>query len=187
MKKDKHLINLLQLVARNLKIYEQEKFALAHTSVQDILHFLMEEHQLTQADLPEIGSQSLVTRILSEKKINQRTNCSTCASISYFSCGILLELCYGEVPFNGQSCYAAPMKKTPLAKKLLNYTSKAINDYQMIQPNDRVLVCLSGGKDSYTMICMLEELRKLRAGFTLQAFTLDQSQPGWDDQGLGTG
>ncbi len=76
------------------------------------------------------------------------------------------------------------MKKTPLAKKLLNYTCKAIHDYQMIQPKDRVLVCLSGGKDSYTMICMLEELRKLRQDFTLQAFTLDQSQPGWDDQGL---
>jgi HTH-type transcriptional regulator / antitoxin HigA len=67
-KKDKHLINLLQLVARNLKIYEQEKFALAHTSVKDILHFLMEEHQLTQADLPEIGSQSLVSKVLSGKR-----------------------------------------------------------------------------------------------------------------------
>ncbi len=71
-----------------------------------------------------------------------------------------------------------------LEKKLLNYTSKAIADYQMIARGDRILVCLSGGKDSYTMVCMLEELRKTRQDFSLQVFTLDQSQPGWDDQGL---
>ena len=67
-KKDKHLTNLLQLVARNLKIYEQEQFALKHTTAREILNFLMEEHQLTQADLPEIGSQSLVSKVLAGKR-----------------------------------------------------------------------------------------------------------------------
>lgn len=76
------------------------------------------------------------------------------------------------------------MNALKIEKKLLNYTAKAIADYQLIERSDRVLVCLSGGKDSYTMICMLEQLRKIRQDFSLQAFTLDQSQPGWDDQGL---
>lgn len=67
-KKDKHLTNLLQLVARNLKIYEQEQFAFKHISVKEILNFLMDEHQLTQADLPEIGSQSLVSKVLAGKR-----------------------------------------------------------------------------------------------------------------------
>jgi len=71
-----------------------------------------------------------------------------------------------------------------IEKKLLNYAAKAVADYRMIEAGDRVLVCLSGGKDSYTMICLLEHLRKVRSDFELQAFTLDQSQPGWNDEGL---
>lgn len=71
------------------------------------------------------------------------------------------------------------------AKKLLHYTGKAIADFNMIDKGDRVMVCLSGGKDSYTMLSVLELLRK-RSGnrFELMAFTLDQGQPGWDDVGL---
>lgn len=76
------------------------------------------------------------------------------------------------------------MNGTKSEKKLLNYTAKAIADYRMIDRGDRILVCLSGGKDSYTMVCMLDELRKTRQDFELQAFTLDQSQPGWNDEGL---
>lgn len=68
-------------------------------------------------------------------------------------------------------------------KKLLHYTKKAINQYRMIQPGDRVMVCLSGGKDSFTLLCMLAMMRKRRK-FDIFAFTLDQSQPGWDDSGL---
>ncbi len=77
----------------------------------------------------------------------------------------------------------ADISKT--AKKLLHYTGKAIADFNMISKGDRVMVCLSGGKDSYTMLSVLEMLRK-RSGnrFELMAFTLDQGQPGWDDVGL---
>ncbi len=55
----------------------------------------------------------------------------------------------------------------------------------MIQRHDRVMVCLSGGKDSFTLLTILDLLRK-RSGykFELFAFTLDQAQPGWDDQVL---
>lgn len=71
------------------------------------------------------------------------------------------------------------------AKKLLHYTGKAIADFGMIDKGDRVMVCLSGGKDSYTLLTLLDLLRK-RSGnrFELMAFTLDQGQPGWDDGGL---
>ena len=72
-----------------------------------------------------------------------------------------------------------------IEKKLRHYMAKAISDYNMIQAGDRVLVCLSGGKDSYTMLQLLHQLR-LRSGrkFELFSLTLDQAQPGWDDAGL---
>lgn len=75
--------------------------------------------------------------------------------------------------------------ESKIEKKLLHYTGKAIADYNMIQPGDKIMVCLSGGKDSYTMLCMLQLLQKqARKKFELFAFTLDQSQPGWDDSDM---
>ncbi|MFM8454860.1 MAG: tRNA 2-thiocytidine(32) synthetase TtcA [Gammaproteobacteria bacterium] len=76
-----------------------------------------------------------------------------------------------------------PLKqKARLEKKLLHYTGKAIADFNMIQRGDRVLVCVSGGKDSFTMVSLLNKLRlKTNGKFQILAFTLDQSQPGWND------
>ena len=72
-----------------------------------------------------------------------------------------------------------------IEKKLLHYTGKAIADYNMLQAGDKVMVCLSGGKDSFTMLCILELLkRRFNNKIELVAFTLDQRQPGWDDSGL---
>lgn len=72
-----------------------------------------------------------------------------------------------------------------LEKKLLHYTGKAIADFNMIQRGDKVMVCLSGGKDSYTMLKILNQLRiNSQNKFSIFAFTLDQSQPGWDDSGM---
>ncbi len=69
-----------------------------------------------------------------------------------------------------------------IEKKLLHYIGKAIGDFKLIRTGDRVMVCLSGGKDSFTMLRILELLRKkARAKFEIFAFTLDQSQPGWND------
>jgi tRNA 2-thiocytidine biosynthesis protein TtcA len=70
-------------------------------------------------------------------------------------------------------------------KKLLHYVGKAIANFRMIQHGDRVMVCLSGGKDSFTLLTLLRLLQKRsRNKFTIFAFTLDQSQPGWDDSNL---
>lgn len=74
---------------------------------------------------------------------------------------------------------------TKVTKKLLHYTGKAIADFNMIQRGDRVMVCLSGGKDSFTMLTLLELLRiRSHNQFEILAFTLDQAQPGWDDSAL---
>lgn len=76
-------------------------------------------------------------------------------------------------------------KVAELEKKLLHYTGKAIADFNMIRNGDRVMVCLSGGKDSFTMMHVLQRLRqRAKVKFELFAFTLDQAQPGWNDTDL---
>ena len=72
-----------------------------------------------------------------------------------------------------------------LEKKLLHYLGKAIAEYNMIQKGDRVMVCLSGGKDSFTLLQLLHQLRKRsRNRFEVFSYTLDQRQPGWDDSAV---
>lgn len=78
-------------------------------------------------------------------------------------------------------------KVSELEKKLLHYTGKAIADFNMIQHGDKVMVCLSGGKDSFTMLRILQLLQqRAKVRFELFSFTLDQAQPGWDDSALKT-
>lgn len=76
-------------------------------------------------------------------------------------------------------------KEERLEKKLLHYMRKAIHDYSMVETGDRVLVCLSGGKDSFTMVSLFDKILQRKQGkFEMLAFVLDQSQPGWDDRAL---
>jgi tRNA 2-thiocytidine biosynthesis protein TtcA len=73
-------------------------------------------------------------------------------------------------------------KESKLERKLMHYTTKAMADFKMIQTGDKVMVCLSGGKDSFTMLYLLNKMRiRSNYKFDLISFTLDQSQPGWND------
>jgi tRNA 2-thiocytidine biosynthesis protein TtcA len=72
-----------------------------------------------------------------------------------------------------------------LTKRLRSLTGKAIHDYNMIEDNDTVMVCLSGGKDSYTMLDILMTLQKIAPiAFKIIAVNLDQGQPGFPKETL---
>lgn len=68
----------------------------------------------------------------------------------------------------------------PLAVKIRKQITQALSDYNMIEDGDRVMICVSGGKDSSILTILLDEIRKrAELDFSISAVMLDQKQPGF--------
>jgi len=66
---EKHpLYGLLDTLGTLIEVYEEEHYPIPEASGADALRFLMDEHELTQSDLPEVGSQGVVSEILNGKR-----------------------------------------------------------------------------------------------------------------------
>jgi tRNA 2-thiocytidine biosynthesis protein TtcA len=72
------------------------------------------------------------------------------------------------------------LEQNKLSKRVMRETGRAIADFNMIEDGDRVMVCVSGGKDSYSMLDILMTLRsRAPIDFEIVAVNLDQMQPGF--------
>lgn len=70
-------------------------------------------------------------------------------------------------------------------QRLKNSVWEAHNDFSLYEPGDKIMVCLSGGKDSYTMLDMLLHVqRAMQNSFEIIAVNLDQKQPGFPEEVL---
>ena len=72
-----------------------------------------------------------------------------------------------------------------LKKKIISSTSKCIREFNMIQKDDHIMVCISGGKDSYTMLDMFIHFQKYGdIPFEITVVNMDQKQPGFPEMVL---
>ena len=77
------------------------------------------------------------------------------------------------------------VSQNKLQKRLRRLTGEAVADFNMIEHGDKVMVCLSGGKDSYALLDILLGLQKSAPiDFSIVAVNLDQKQPGFPEDVL---
>ena len=77
------------------------------------------------------------------------------------------------------------LEANKLQKRLRRNVGQAIADYNMIEEGDRIMVCMSGGKDSYAMLDILLNLQaSAPIKFDLVAVNMDQKQPGFPEHVL---
>jgi len=79
----------------------------------------------------------------------------------------------------------AAIEEEKLNRKIKKTVWNAINEYNMIEDGDKLMICLSGGKDSYTMLDIMMQIQKASVfNFDIVAVNLDQKQPGFPEEVL---
>jgi tRNA 2-thiocytidine biosynthesis protein TtcA len=85
-----------------------------------------------------------------------------------------------EAPFAAANAAASDAALPQLGRRLLGQLSQASRDYGLIEPGDHVLVAISGGKDSYTLLDLLRQLQaRVPFHFSFVAVNIDQGHPGY--------